>query len=270
MKVLTKPYGEMEIDEAQRIRFPRGLFGFEDLRDFALLDAAQQPFYWLQSLERVEVAFVLIDPLFFRPDYTPDVDAGELEEIGAARAEDRLVFAVVTIPENSSQMTANLQGPAHPESAHAGRAAIDQQQPPVGSASRHPGRACPGETRRLMLILARRIGESIMIGDQVELTVVDIKGDQVKLGINAPSQVKVYRREVYAAIQEENRAAASAAPQTLPSLQGLMGRNPPAGKSAAPGGISPAAPGGISPAAPGGISPAAPGGISPKKDPPAR
>ena len=111
MKVLTKAYGEMEIAEAQRILFPRGLFGFEDLRDFALLDAVQQPFYWLQSLERVEVAFVLIDPLFFRPDYTPDVDAGELEDIGAARAEDRLVFAIVTIPENSSLMTANLQGP---------------------------------------------------------------------------------------------------------------------------------------------------------------
>jgi carbon storage regulator len=73
-----------------------------------------------------------------------------------------------------------------------------------------------------MLILARRIGESIMIGDQVEISVVDIKGDQVKLGINAPPQVKVYRREVYAAIQEENRAAAAGAPGTLPRLEGLL------------------------------------------------
>ena len=72
-----------------------------------------------------------------------------------------------------------------------------------------------------MLILARRIGESIMIGDQVEISVVDIKGDQVKLGIKAPSEVKVYRREVYAAIQAENRAAA-AAPGTLPKLEELL------------------------------------------------
>ena len=116
-----------------------------------------------------------------------------------------------------------------------------------------------------MLILARRIGESIMIGDQVELTVVDIKGDQVKLGINAPSQVKVYRREVYAAIQEENRAAASAAPQTLPSLQGLMGRNPPEKPPAArPGGSS--SPAAAPSAAPGG-TPSAPGGTPPKQDP---
>ena len=82
-----------------------------------------------------------------------------------------------------------------------------------------------------MLILARRIGESIMVGDQVEISVVDIKGDQVKLGIKAPSQVKVYRREVYAAIQQENLAAAAAAPQTLPKLQELIG---PEKKPAAP------------------------------------
>jgi len=83
-----------------------------------------------------------------------------------------------------------------------------------------------------MLILARRIGESIMIGDQVEISVVDIKGDQVKLGINAPTQVKVYRKEVYAAIQEENRAAAAAAPESLPRLEGLLGKKAPPPKAA--------------------------------------
>jgi carbon storage regulator len=82
-----------------------------------------------------------------------------------------------------------------------------------------------------MLILARRIGESIMVGDQVEISVVDIKGDQVKLGIKAPAQVKVYRREVYAAIQEENRAAAAASPKDLPALDQLMPRPPDSGTS---------------------------------------
>ena len=84
-----------------------------------------------------------------------------------------------------------------------------------------------------MLILARRIGESIMIGDQIEISVVDIKGDQAKLGIKAPPQVKVYRREVYTAIQEENRAAASAAPGPLPRIEGLIvppAATPPTGR----------------------------------------
>ena len=111
MKVLTKAYGEMEIADRQLINFPHGLLGFEELREFALLDAAQAPFYWLQSLERVEVAFVLIDPRFFRPEYTPDVDAIELEEIGITDRDDMLVLAIVTIPESAERMTANLQGP---------------------------------------------------------------------------------------------------------------------------------------------------------------
>ena len=111
MKIRTKPYGEMEIEDRQRIIFPRGVFGFEELREFALLDASQPPFYWLQSLQRVEIAFVLIDPLFFRPDYTPDVDPSELNEIDIRTPDDMLLFAIVTIPEDSSRMTANLQGP---------------------------------------------------------------------------------------------------------------------------------------------------------------
>jgi flagellar assembly factor FliW len=125
MKILTKPYGEMDIEDRQIIGFPRGLFGFEELRSFALLDATQAPFFWLQSLERVEVAFVLIDPHFFRPDYTPDVDPSELEEIGIGTVEDALVFAIVTIPADSRQMTANLQGPLVLNPAtHAGRQSI--------------------------------------------------------------------------------------------------------------------------------------------------
>ena len=55
-----------------------------------------------------------------------------------------------------------------------------------------------------MLVLSRQRDETIMIGDQVEITVVDIRGDKVRLGINAPRQVQVHRKEIYAAIQEEN------------------------------------------------------------------
>ncbi|MFO8064159.1 MAG: carbon storage regulator CsrA [Spirochaetota bacterium] len=69
-----------------------------------------------------------------------------------------------------------------------------------------------------MLILARRTNESIVIGDEIEVSIVDIKGDQVKLGIKAPDSVKVYRREVFEAIQEENRQAAASSSQDLPSL----------------------------------------------------
>ena len=111
MRVLTRPYGEIDIDERQRLSLPWGLLGFEDLRDWALLDAAQPPFYWLQSLERPEIAFVLIDPLVFRPDYELGADPAELAGLELASAEDRLVFVIVTVPAQSARMTANLQGP---------------------------------------------------------------------------------------------------------------------------------------------------------------
>jgi len=69
-----------------------------------------------------------------------------------------------------------------------------------------------------MLILSRRKDESVIIDDGIEISVVDIRGDQVKLGIKAPKNVRVYRNEVFQAIQAENRAAA-AAPVELPILK---------------------------------------------------
>jgi carbon storage regulator len=58
-----------------------------------------------------------------------------------------------------------------------------------------------------MLALSRKIGESIIIGNNIEITVNEIKGDQVKLGINAPKTIPIYRKELYLQIQEANREA---------------------------------------------------------------
>ena len=59
-----------------------------------------------------------------------------------------------------------------------------------------------------MLVLSRQKDETIIIGDDIEITVVDIRGDKVRLGINAPAHIAVHRKEVYDAIQRENRLAA--------------------------------------------------------------
>ncbi|HMB20171.1 MAG TPA: carbon storage regulator CsrA [Spirochaetota bacterium] len=71
-----------------------------------------------------------------------------------------------------------------------------------------------------MLVLARKINESIMIGDDIELVVIDIKGDQVKLGIRAPKNITVHRKEIYEEIQQENIAALGSEfkPETLRDL----------------------------------------------------
>lgn len=72
-----------------------------------------------------------------------------------------------------------------------------------------------------MLILSRKPNESIMIGDQVQVSIIDIRGDQVKLGIRAPREVKVYRQEVYQAIQTQNREALRAGTQ-LPQIDTML------------------------------------------------
>jgi carbon storage regulator len=76
-----------------------------------------------------------------------------------------------------------------------------------------------------MLVLSRQRDETIMIGDDIEVTVVDIRGDKVRLGINAPKEISVHRKEVYDAIRRENRAAAQVKPEDLSGLGGKLGGN---------------------------------------------
>lgn len=72
-----------------------------------------------------------------------------------------------------------------------------------------------------MLILSRKMNEKIMIGTDISLTIIEIRGDQVKIGVEAPKSVKVFRQEVYNAIQKENQAAAGSQ-GNLDSLKGLF------------------------------------------------
>ena len=68
-----------------------------------------------------------------------------------------------------------------------------------------------------MLLITRRVGEKIMVGDDVVVHVMEIVGNTVRVGIQAPRSVPVYREEIWHAVRDENRAAAQAAPLTLPS-----------------------------------------------------
>jgi flagellar assembly factor FliW len=111
VKVATKAYGLIDVDERQKIIFPQGLLGFEHLKEYVLLDAERQPFYWLQSVDVEQVAFILINPFLFRADYEANIDDGELKLIGIENGVSTLTFSIVTIPADGSPMTANLQGP---------------------------------------------------------------------------------------------------------------------------------------------------------------
>lgn len=71
-----------------------------------------------------------------------------------------------------------------------------------------------------MLVLSRQRDQTIMIGDDIEITVVDIRGDKVRLGINAPPEVPVHRKEVYEAIKRENREASGIKPEDIANVAG--------------------------------------------------
>jgi carbon storage regulator len=73
-----------------------------------------------------------------------------------------------------------------------------------------------------LLILTRKVGESVAIGDDIQVSVIEIKGTQVKLGIRAPRDVTVHREEIYLKIQEENKRAAQVSKDVLGSLEDLV------------------------------------------------
>ena len=87
-----------------------------------------------------------------------------------------------------------------------------------------------------MLVLSRQRDETIMIGDDIELTVVDIRGDKVRLGIKAPSHVAVHRKEIYDAIKRENQQAACLKQNELSALR------PPSGSPLGGGKVRPLGP----------------------------
>jgi carbon storage regulator len=88
-----------------------------------------------------------------------------------------------------------------------------------------------------MLVLSRQKDETIMIGDDVEITVVDIRGDKVRLGIKAPPHIPVHRKEVYEAIKRENRAASQVSPDDLRSV--ATSRMPPGEPKGPAGAMTP-------------------------------
>jgi carbon storage regulator len=75
-----------------------------------------------------------------------------------------------------------------------------------------------------MLVLTRKLGESIAIDDHIKIVVVQIKGKQVRLGIEAPKETKIHREEVYLAIQEQNKAASSTSSDDTKQVAKLLKR----------------------------------------------
>jgi len=111
MKIKTKPYGEIEVSERQKIYFPEGIIGFESIHNYFLIDSREGPFYWLQAETDSNLAFLLVNPRLFMKDYKLIIDEKDAKSIGIQNEKDMIDFAIVTVPEDPSKISANLMGP---------------------------------------------------------------------------------------------------------------------------------------------------------------
>ena len=114
MTIMTKVFGEITIDDDRIITFPKGIVGFPELTEFALLhdsDKGADSIHWLQSIQEPAFAMPVMDPLRVCPDYNPEVDDEILKNLGELNPDDMLVLVTMTVPKDVEQMTVNLKAP---------------------------------------------------------------------------------------------------------------------------------------------------------------
>ena len=112
MKIESKPYGEIEVDSDKVVTLRGGLFGFEGREKFVIIGKDEErPFEWLQSVDQSDLAFIIVQPQFVRPDYRLSLLPEDYRDIEAESSEDIITYAIVVVPENPDNMTINLRGP---------------------------------------------------------------------------------------------------------------------------------------------------------------
>jgi flagellar assembly factor FliW len=112
MKIRTSRFGEIDVEDQSVVDMPGGMLGFSEFTRFVLIQHNQDsPFLWYQSVDEPGLAFVIVDPFGFFPDYEVMLSQEDLEVLDSEDLGKLAVFSVVVIPENPEDMTANLQGP---------------------------------------------------------------------------------------------------------------------------------------------------------------
>lgn len=110
MIIQTSRFGALEVDESRLITFERGILGFPDTTRYALVQTGEESaFYWLQAVDRTDLAFVVCDPRLFVPEYRVPIKAEDLTPIGLTGPEQAQVFIIVN--KMDDVLTGNLQGP---------------------------------------------------------------------------------------------------------------------------------------------------------------
>ena len=111
MKIQTTRFGEMDIDEAKIITFTEPILGFPDSKKFVLLDNTNSLFKWLQSTEKKDLAFVMMDPLQIMENYEVSVSSEFIKDLNLSNIDKAVVLCIVNIANECASVTSNLVGP---------------------------------------------------------------------------------------------------------------------------------------------------------------
>ncbi len=113
MKITTKLFKEIEVDEDKLITFPQGIIGFPELKDFLLIHDSESEggIRWMQSIQEPAFAMPVIDPLIVMPDYNPCIEDDLLTPLGKMTDDNTLVLVTITVPHEIENMTVNLKAP---------------------------------------------------------------------------------------------------------------------------------------------------------------
>lgn len=113
MKITTKLFGEIEVDEAKKITFVQGIVGFPELKDFLLIHDSESDggIRWMQSIQEPAFAMPVIDPLIVVPDYNPTIEDELFKPLGELGEDNTLVLVTITVPHDLTKMTVNLKAP---------------------------------------------------------------------------------------------------------------------------------------------------------------
>ncbi len=110
MKIQTTRFGLIEVDQSRLLKFPTGVLGFPDITEYALLQTNDEGnFFWLQAVDRSDVAFVVCDPLLFVPDYQVPIRPEDCEQIDLKSMDEAQVLIIVNKVDRT--LTGNVQGP---------------------------------------------------------------------------------------------------------------------------------------------------------------
>lgn len=137
MKVNTKVFGEVDIEESKILCFPHGIIGFPELTEFALIHDSEKEgvcaVRWLQSMQEPAFAMPVMDPLAVKPDYNPEVEDELLKPLGVLNPEEILVLVTLSVPKEVTKMTVNLQAPiiVNAEEKKACQIIVDTEKYPV-------------------------------------------------------------------------------------------------------------------------------------------